>query len=102
MFGPRKAGPNATKDGPDTPRVATRNPQPVSRWCDRPAILAWSRYRKNGYKVVKPAIGLTVSSVPEERKTIKIDGEDHVEFNRITYRPFFRDGQVAFRVVKVS
>jgi len=51
---------------------------------------------------VKPAIGITVSSLPEERKVIKIDGEDHFTFNGITYRPFFRDGKIAYRVVKVS
>ena len=43
-----------------------------------------------------------MSSLPEERETVKIDGEDHFEFGRVTYRPFLRDGEVAYRVVKVE
>jgi hypothetical protein len=50
--------------------------------------------------VVEAPVGAVVSSLPEERTTVQVDGEDHLEFNGVTYRPFFRDGVVVYRVVE--
>ena len=76
--------------------------------CDpsSPTILApcrpCLRIRARAASESASANGLTVSKVPEERKVVKIDGEDYFEYNGVTYRGSFRDGKIVYRVVLPS
>ena len=58
------------------------------------------RWTGRGYRVETAPIGVTVPYLPQGKRTRWINGKKHFGFGTGTYKPYYLDGDLVYKVIK--